>query len=472
MQATVIDPISSAVDRIVERDVLPALCDYIKIEALSPAFDREWKRTGAIDGAIAHLASYARSRPIDALEVSVAEIDGRTPVLLCTIEPTDPDATTTTLIYGHLDKQPPLGQWRRGLGPFTPVRDGDRLYGRGAADDGYALFAALTAIEALDATGGEHGRIVLLIEAIEESGSPDLDAHLDRLGAVIGTPDLVICLDSGCVTYDRLWITTSLRGLVSATLRVSVTREGIHSGHAGGIVPSPMRIARLLLDRIEDPRTGDVLLPALQSPVPPHRLAEMQAVADDLGDEAAGVFPLLSGVEPEGTDALDRIARGTWHAAVAITGQEGLPPIADAGNVALPSLALKLAVRIPPDVDAARAAEALAHALTTEPPAGAHVTFELEQAADGWDAPPLEPSISAVLARASLARFGRPPSALGLGGSIPFLGTLGARLPNAQLLATGVLGPESNAHGPNEFLHLPTLRSLSATIADLLGNGT
>jgi acetylornithine deacetylase/succinyl-diaminopimelate desuccinylase-like protein len=469
--ATVDDPISRAVERIVARDVLPSLCEYIRIEALSPAFDPDWQRTGGIDRAVAHLAAYARSRSLEGMQVSIAQLEGRTPVLVCVIEPTRPGPTTSTLIYGHLDKQPPLGEWRTGLGPFTPVQEEDRLYGRGAADDGYALFAALTAIEALGASGGTHDRIVVLIEASEESGSPDLDTHLDRLAPVIGVPNLVICLDSGCVTYDRLWLTTSLRGLISGTLRIAVTREGVHSGHAGGIVPSPWRIARLLLDRIEDPRTGDVILPGLQSPVPAHRVAEMRVVAEDLGEMAAGVFPFLPGVEPEGDDALDRIARGTWHAAVAVTGQEGLPSIADAGNVALPGLALKLAVRIPPDIEAAHAAGVLADALTIDPPAGAHVTFELEQAVSGWDAPPLAPSISAALADSSAARFGRSSSSLGLGGSIPFLGTLGARFPLAQLVATGVLGPESNAHGPNEFLHLPTLRSLSATIADLLGGG-
>jgi acetylornithine deacetylase/succinyl-diaminopimelate desuccinylase-like protein len=406
------------------------------------------------------------------MRVEPIALDGRTPVLLCVIEPTDPEASSNTLIYGHLDKQPPLGAWREGLHAFTPVLEGDRLYGRGAADDGYALFAALTAVEAVEESGGAHGRIVILIEASEESGSPDLDAHIDRLSDQIGLPDLIICLDSGCASYDRLWVTTSLRGLVTGTVRVEVMREGVHSGHAGGIVPSPSRIMRKLLDRIEDVDTGDVILSALGSEVPPQRRAEMAAVAVDLGEAGAGIFPLLEGVEPEGSTAVERIERGTWRPALAVIGQEGLPPIADAGNVALPDLALKLAVRIPPDVDAELAAAALRTALVADPPTGAHVSFEIEQAARGWNAPPLDPVIAAALESSSVARFGRKASALGLGGSIPFLGTLGTRFPRAQLLATGVLGPESNAHGPNEFLHLPTARSLTCTIADLLRAAT
>lgn len=470
MTTVVRDAIRRSVDRTFERDVVPGLSEYITIPALSPAFDQAWKASGEIDRAASHLAQYARARPIDRMRVEVVELKGRTPVVLCVIEPTEASSTSNTLIYGHLDKQPPLGSWRAGLGPFSPVREGDRLYGRGASDDGYALFTALAAVEALEESGRPHGRIVLLIEASEESGSPDLDVHLDALAGVIGDPTLIICLDSGCVTYDRMWLTTSLRGLVTGTLCVEVTSEGVHSGHAGGIVPSPFRIARLLLDRIESSATGDVTIPALENEIPSHRAREMAGVAEELGESGAGVFPFLTNVEPEGASALARIERGTWRAAVAIIGADGLPAIASAGNVALPSLGLKLAVRIPPNVDSTVAAEAIECALTVDPPSNAHVRFELEQAATGWDAPPFAPALEAQLAESSITRFGKPPSSIGLGGSIPFLGNLGARYPRAQLLATGVLGPESNAHGPNEFLHLPTAQSLACSIADLLGS--
>ncbi len=461
------DRTSETVDRIIDAAVIPALSEYIALPALSPAFDPSWATTGAIDEAMAAFVAYARRRPIASLHVEIDRIEGRTPVLFCEIAPTEP-SSPTTLIYGHLDKQPALGQWREGLGPFTPVIEDSRLYGRGAADDGYAFFAALAAVEAVQATGGSHGRIVIVIEASEESGSPDLDVHLDRLGEQIGQPDIVVCLDSGCVTYDRLWITTSLRGIVTGSLRVAVAREGVHSGHAGGIVPSPWRIARALIDRLEDRESGDITLPALRSEIPAHRRHEIDAVAEDLGEDGAGVFPFLSGVVPEGSGPADRIARGTWHAALAVIGVDGIPAIADAGNVALPNLDIKLAIRLPPDIDADVAARALEAALTDDPPSGAHVEFDVEQVASGWDAPALDPVITATLEQSSVARFGRGPSSIGLGGSIPFLGTLGARYPNAQLLATGVLGPESNAHGPNEFLHLPTLRALTCTLADLL----
>ena len=357
----VTDQLSASVDRIVEGDLLRALGEYIAIPALSPAFDPAWqddrsdrrRRRPSSPGTRA-IAPIATSR----VEIVSISTGGRR-VLCCVVEPTDPTTRTNTLIYGHLDKQPPLGAWREGLGPFTPVREGDRLYGRGAADDGYALFTALCAIEALESVGGRHGRIVIVIEASEESGSPDLDAYIDHLAPVIGSPNLIICLDSGCLTYDRLWVTTSLRGLVTGTLRIAVMREGVHSGHAGGIAPSPSRLARLLLARIEDDTTGDVTLGALRSAIPTHRIEEMQIVASDLGEEGAGILPLLDGVAPEGDGVYDRIERGTWRAAVAVIGQEGLPPLADAGNVALPYLAIKLAVRIPPNVDPDTAACAL-----------------------------------------------------------------------------------------------------------------
>ncbi len=142
--------------------------------------------------------------------------------------------------------------WRDGLGPWLPVREGDRLYGRGGADDGYAAFASLGAIEAVHAAGGAHARCIVLIEASEESGSPDLPAHIEALADRLGTPSLVVCLDSGCLDYERLWVTTSLRGLAGGKLKVEILGNGVHSGDASGVVPDTFRIVRHLLDRVED----------------------------------------------------------------------------------------------------------------------------------------------------------------------------------------------------------------------------
>jgi acetylornithine deacetylase/succinyl-diaminopimelate desuccinylase-like protein len=320
----------------------------------------------------------------------------------------------------------------------------------------------------LAATGQPHGRVLVLIEGSEESGSPHLAPYLDHLSARIGRPDLVICLDSGCATYDRLWVTTSLRGLVNATLRVAVLSEGVHSGHAGGVVPSSFRIARQLLSRIEDEHNGTVLLAAATTTIPPHRRAEIAAVAAEIGEGAAGEFPTLDGLELAGDEVAERIERGTWRPALSVIGADGLPRVADAGNVLLPETILKLSLRLPPNADAAAAAAALRDALLAEPPSGAHVSVEIDAPADGWDSPEQQPWLAGAVESASLARFGAPARSLGLGGSIPFMATLGERFPGTQFLATGVLGPQSNAHGPNEFLHVPTAKAISCAVADVL----
>ena len=460
---------ASVAGELFERDGLPALSEYVAFECLSPDFDHDWASRGEIDRAIALLATWCEERHLPATSIEIVRLEGRTPVLLCDVAAT-PDSTgrPTTLVYGHFDKQPPLGAWREGLHPFEAVRLGDRLYGRGTADDGYAVFAALSAIGALVASGTSHGRVLVLIESSEESGSPDLEAYLDHLSERLGTPGLVICLDSGCISYDRLWVTTSLRGAIVGTLRVDVLQEGVHSGHAGGIVPSSFRIARNLLNRIEDPSTGELLLKALWSEIPAHRVDEVVQVADAFGDQAAGVFPSVPGLDLDGEGPTERMLNGTWRPALAVIGQSGIPDAEIGGNVLRPFTALKLSIRVPPNVDAASAAVAVRDALTVDPPSGARVSFTLSHPAQGWDAPPLQPWLQAAVESASLRHFGAPQGSLGLGGSIPFMASLGNRYPDTQFLATGVLGPESNAHGPNEFLHVPTAKSVASCVAEIL----
>ena len=237
--------------------VVPVLHEYIAIPALSPMFDAAWSDTGYLAAAVALLRDWASSRSIAGLQVGLHQLTGRTPVLVCEIAAFGVGTSSdTVLLYGHLDKQPEMTGWRHDLGPWLPVREGDRLYGRGGADDGYALFSALTAIEAVQSCGGSHHRCLVIIEASEESGSPDLPAHIEALVDRIGTPSLVVCLDSGSLDYERLWVTTSLRGIAGGVLRVDVLSEGVHSGSASGVVPSSFRVVRQLLDRVEDSETG------------------------------------------------------------------------------------------------------------------------------------------------------------------------------------------------------------------------
>jgi acetylornithine deacetylase/succinyl-diaminopimelate desuccinylase-like protein len=444
------------IDDIWEKRVLPTLAEYTRIKCLSPAFDPDWAERGAMMEAAELLRAWAQEQD-GALHTEIVQLPGRTPVLL--VE--NGGAGDPILIYGHMDKQPPLGDWRPGLSPFEPVREGDLLYGRGTADDGYALFAAVTGL--LAAEGGR-GRVVILIEASEESGSPDLSAYVEHLRARIGTPTLVICLDSGCLSYDRLWLTSSLRGNLVASVRVDVLTEGVHSGVGGGVVPSSFRILRSMLSRIEDEATGEIVLPELRGAgVPDDLRSSLNAAAEEFADSA---LPTVEGLRLAGSSAGDRLVARAWSAALEVTGMDGVPAVRDGGNVLRPFTTAKISVRLPPDVDAQVAADALISALATEE--GAHITIDLEGVADGWVAPPLDAHNTAALERASRAEFDQPVGFHGEGGTIPFLADLKRSFPHTQFVATGVLGPHSNAHGPNEFLHIPMAKAVTAAVAELL----
>jgi acetylornithine deacetylase/succinyl-diaminopimelate desuccinylase-like protein len=455
------------VHRAWEGEVLPALTEYISIPAKSPMFDAQWREHGHLDRAVALVERWCRARPIDGLRVEVIRLEGRTPVILMEI-PGRRDETV--LLYGHCDKQPEMVGWADGLGPWTPVRRGEHLFGRGAGDDGYAAFAALTAIEALQAQGVAHARCVVLIEACEESGSYDLPFYVDALRDRIGTPALVICLDSGCGNYEQLWGTTSLRGIVNGVLTVEVLTEGVHSGAASGIVPSTFRIARQLLSRLEDERTGKIAISELYADIPGERLEQAHAVARALGDEVWNRFPFTPGTSPVHRDPLELILANTWRPALAITGAGGLPTPRDGGNVLRPQTALKLSLRLPPTLDAEAAARRVKDTLEKDPPYGARVSFDYEASGNGWDAPPTRKWLLDSVQAASEAFFGKSAMFMGIGGSIPFMSMLGERFPRAQFLITGVMGPNSNAHGPNEFLHLPTAERVTSSVARVLAD--
>jgi acetylornithine deacetylase/succinyl-diaminopimelate desuccinylase-like protein len=350
------------------------------------------------------------------------------------------------------------------------VRKDDKLYGRGGADDGYAIFAAIGSIAALRDQGLGHARCVVLIEASEESGSPDLPHYIDHLAPRIGSPALVVCLDSGCANYDQLWVTTSLRGLWNGTITIRVLTEGVHSGSASGIVPSSFRVLRQLLSRLEDEETGAILPPELFVQIPSDRIAQARDVAAALGDEIRRSYPLADGTRPMSEDPTELILNRNWRPQLAITAIEGLPQPANAGNVLLPFTTASLSLRLPPSLDAEAATALLKKLLTENMPYGAQVELKVRGANGGWNAPSLAPWLEQSLASASQAAFGRPPAYMGEGGSIPFMGMLGEKFPQAQFVITGVLGPHSNAHGPNEFLHIPTAKRVTRAVAHVLAD--
>ena len=451
-------------------DIVPQLVDYIRIPNKSPMFDADWVAHGYMDDAVALMERWARAQSVPGMQVEVVRLEGRTPLIFIDI-PASADAGTgedCVLLYGHLDKQPEMTGWDDDLGPWTPVIKGDRLYGRGGADDGYALFGSIAAIQALQAQGVPHARCVVMIEACEESGSYDLPAYVDHLATRIGKPSLVVCLDSGCGNYDQLWCTTSLRGLAGGNLTVKVLEEGVHSGDASGIVPSSFRLLRQLLSRIEDDATGRILLDGLHADIPADRLAQARKCADVLGTAIYDKFPLLPGMVPMADDLTELVLNRTWRPALSVTGVDGLPPLASAGNVLRPHTAVKLSLRLPPTVDGKRAGELLQAELLRDPPNGAQVTLALEKASTGWNAPAMSPWLERAIDAASSEFFGRPAMYMGEGGSIPFMGMLGEKFPGAQFMITGVLGPHSNAHGPNEFLHIPMGKRVTQCVSHVI----
>jgi acetylornithine deacetylase/succinyl-diaminopimelate desuccinylase-like protein len=452
-------------DEFWEEKILPTLSEYIRIPVLSRAFDPEWETSGHTDRALALVREWLEENQPEAAKVRVGKIPGRTPVLLVEIPG---ESAETVLMYGHLDKQPEMSGWRSGLSAWTPVRQGNRLYGRGGADDGYAVFAAIAAVRALEEQSLSHARVVVLIEFSEESGSPDLPAYMEEFSEVVGTPSLVIALDSGVSNYEQLWSTTSLRGVVGCALSVEVLREGVHSGDGSGIVPSSFRIARQLLSRLEDETTGFIRPEGLHVEIPQGRVEQARGVAAVLGEEIHSVFPWTSGMTPVSRDRVELLLNRTWRPQLEITGQEGIPRLGDAGNVLRPVTTLKLSLRIPPTLPPSRAEEIVRETLTRDPPYGARISCAFDEPAGGWDAPPFAPWLRQALDESSEALFGKKAMHIGDGGSIPFIGALGRQFPEAQFFITGVLGPESNAHGPNEFLDIDYAKKLTAAVSFVL----
>ena len=464
-----------AIERYVEGkwddDIVPRLVEYIRIPNKSPMFDADWVKNGYMDDAVKLMEGWAKAQAIPGMQVDVVRLAGRTPLIFLEIPAANGGSDEDcVLLYGHLDKQPEMTGWDADLGPWKPVIKGDRLYGRGGADDGYAIFGSLAAILALQEQKLPHARCVILIEACEESGSYDLPAYVDHLSDRIGKPSLVVCLDSGCANYDQLWCTTSLRGLAGGNLTIKVLSEGVHSGDASGIVPSSFRILRELLSRIEDESTGRILLEGLHVEVPAERLAQAQEAAKVVGTAVYDKFPFLPGMVPMAEDLSELVLNRTWRPALSVTGVDGMPPLSSAGNVLRPFTSVKLSLRLPPTLDGKRAGDLLKKTLEDNPPYGAQVTLDLEKASTGWNAPALSPWLSQAIEDASRDFFGQPAMYMGEGGTIPFMGMLGEKYPDAQFMITGVLGPHSNAHGPNEFLHIPMGKRVTACVARVIAD--
>jgi len=456
---------ASCVNGIWDTSIIPEISEYIKIPNKSPSFDPDWEANGHMEQAVLMLEAWAQKQPIQGMQVDIVRIEGRTPLLFIDIPGASDDVV---LLYGHYDKQPEFSGWDDDLDPWIPVIKDGKLYGRGGADDGYALFGSLTAIRALQEQGIPHAHCIVLVEGCEESGSFDLPYYMDKLEDQIGSPDFVVCLDAECGNYDQLWCTTSLRGNLTGTLRTDVLTEGVHSGSASGVVPSSFRVLRKLLSRIEDEVTGQVVASALHVDIPEQRIEQAKKAAETLGDVVYQRFPWAVDSPKPNESNYELLLNNTWRPTLSITGAEGLPDMVNAGNVLLPFNTLKLSFRLPPSCDADEAARAVKEILDADTPPLCKVEFEVESTMAGWDAPHVAEWLEASVQKASQAFFGKPSMYMGTGGTIPFMGMLGEKFPDAQFLITGLLGPKSNAHGPNEFLHIETGKRLTSCVAQVL----
>jgi acetylornithine deacetylase/succinyl-diaminopimelate desuccinylase-like protein len=450
-----------------DSSIIPELCDYIRLPNKSPHFDPDWEKHGHMEQAVQQLEAWCKTQPVKGMSVEIVRIEGRTPVLFADI-PGDSD--DVVLLYGHYDKQPEFSGWAEDLDPWEPtIRDG-KLYGRGGADDGYAVFGSLTAIRALQEQGVPHARCVVLIEGCEESGSFDLPYYIEKLEDRIGSPDLVVCLDAECGNYEQLWCTTSLRGNLTGTLRADVLTEGVHSGSASGIVPSSFRILRKLLSRIEDEDTGQLKPEALHADIPEQRVEQAKLAAETLGKGVYSKYPWAVDEAAPSESPRELLLNNTWRPTMSVTGAAGLPALVDAGNVLLPFNTLKLSFRLPPTCDANDVAKTVKEILEADTPPLSKVSFRVESTMAGWNAPPVAEWLEASMQNASQAFFGKPSMYMGTGGTIPFMGMLGEKFPEAQFLITGLLGPNSNAHDPNEFLHIDTGKRVTSCVAQVLAD--
>ena len=458
-----LDRLIERADELWEDSIIPSLSEFIGIEALSPGFEPDWELKGELNSAIELFSSWLVDQELDGMTYKIHQIEGRTPVLLVTVEGTGPGEV---IFYSHLDKQPSREHlWSEGLHPLKAVRRDPWLFGRGALDDGYGGYVCVTALKMLQEQGIPYPRSHFLIETCEESGSYDLPPYLDELTQELGNPNLIVVLDSGGPDYEHIWVTEALRGLVAGTLSVQVSNEGVHSGMSGGVIPSSFRIQRILLDRVEDSNSGEILIPEMHVEISDKVRNEAEDLGGLLGDELWSQLPVVDNLKPQNEGAAEILLDMNWRPAMSVIGADGLPPTQTAGNVLRTNTDLKLSFRIPPGVSAEKIDLILKEKFEQNPPYGAIVEYIADAAADGFHAPAMDGKLAEALNEASMHISGLPPMATWVGGTIPFMAMMQEKYPKAQFLCTGTGGPGNNAHGPDEKMHIPSSKRLTAVLS-------
>lgn len=363
-----------------------------------------------------------------------------------------------------------LNGWEEGLHPRKPVIKEGYLYGRGASDDGYATYAIVESIKLIQQTGGKHGKIIIAVEGDEESGSADLIYYLKKLESRIGQPDLMICMDSGCMDYDSLWITTSLRGYLEFTLTVECLKENVHSGSGSGIAPDSFNIIRSLLDRLDD-KSHSVLIDIFHVVIPEHNIQEAKKLANLKKDSIVkDSVKLLPNVKPLSDDYSEIILNNTWRPTLVITGFTGFPQTEIAGNVLRNKTTCRVAIRLPPTANAKSIETKCREIMTSNPPFNCKITLSNVEAGYGWAAKELPDVLKDSFNKSSKTLFGREFFCFGEGGSIGFIHDLGELYPDCQMLVTGVLGPKTNAHCPNECLNIDYTEKITVALAHTIND--
>jgi acetylornithine deacetylase/succinyl-diaminopimelate desuccinylase-like protein len=452
-------PLESALRTAVETELPRTLADLsalVRIPSVSwAAFDRAEVRASA-----EAVAALVRDIDIfDSVTVTHAAIPGSEepgqPAVLATRAAKN--GRPTVLLYAHHDVQPPGQDEDWDTPPFEPTVRGDRLYGRGAADDKAGVMAHIAAVRSLvSATDGDIDLgLALFIEGEEEFGSRSFATFLTENREALSA-DAIVVADSNNWDITTPAITTALRGNVTLKLTVSTLAHASHSGMFGGAVPDAMMATILLLGTLYAP-DGSVAVAGLTShdaPTPPY---EEDALRQETG--------LLDGVSPIGHGTI--LSRIWSQPALTVTGIDA-PTVANASNTLSPTVSVQISVRIAPGQSAQEAAGFIQTHLEDNVPFGAHIIIDDLDTGEpflvdtgGWAV--------AETRQAMTAGWGVEPVDIGVGGSIPFIADLVREFPEAQILVTGVEDPDSRAHSPNESLHLGVFKRAILSEAFLLG---
>ena len=444
-------------------NTLPNLMNFIRIPNLSPLYDDDWNTNGLLLKAANLIISFAKSLELKNAEINLLQDKGYTPLIFIDIPASRINDTRTILFYAHYDKQPHGEGWDEDKSPINPVIIDGHLYGRGSADDGYALFSILTAIKTCQDYNCPMPRICCIFEGAEESTDAHLTYYFNKLMPVLGNNIIVfIPLDSGCSDYNHLWITNSLRGFCDFEINIETLENECHYGpEASGIIAENMFLIRKIFDGILDSTNGEVKLKEFHVDKIPEIIDEqMNKEIEVVGDDFIKNIPLYEGVSPLSTDVRQLMINSRWKPTCNILGIDNCPKISDNGFGINPTMKVRMSMRIPPGIDINKAIESFKTALSENTYFGAKVSLASYDFGEGAVFANMSNKCKTILNKASLEFFENEGLFMGGAGSIPFITYFQSKYPKSDIICTGILGNDSNEHGPNENLNIDAAKKL------------